>query len=84
LWVNAQQASVYGSVSAWLKALKPFQSRPDLIRVSAPANDKGAAVAAKSATRKRKIATQTKTKASVKSAHPKVDESKSRNAKKPQ
>jgi len=38
-----------GSVSAWLKALKPFQSRPDLIRARAHGKGKGTAVAAKSA-----------------------------------
>ena len=49
LWSDAQQAELPGSVSAWLKALKPFQSRPDLIRARAHGKGKGTAVAAKSA-----------------------------------
>jgi lysophospholipase L1-like esterase len=96
LWSDAQQAEVPRSVSAWLKALKPFQSRPDLIRVSAPGKGKGAAVAAKSANRKGEKATQAKSKASAKSAQSKTAKSaksakstsaaksKSNNAKKPQ
>ena len=63
LWSDAQQAELPGSVSAWLKALKPFQSRPDLIRAKAPAKGKGAAVAAKSAHLKGAKATPAKTKA---------------------
>ena len=93
LWSEAQQAEVPRSVSAWLKALKPFQSRPDLIRASASGKGKGAAVAAKSAQRKGAKTTQAKTKASAKSAQAKsaksgkatpAAKSKSNNAKKPQ
>jgi hypothetical protein len=96
LWSDAQQAEVPRSVSGWLKALKPFQSRPDLIRVSASGKGKGAAVVAKSANRKGVKATQAKSKASAKSAQSKTAKSaksakstsaaksKSNNAKKPQ
>ncbi len=93
LWSDAQQAEVPRSVSAWLKALKPFQSRPDLIRVSAPGKGKGAAVAAKSANRKGEKAMQAKSKASAKSAQSKsaksakstsAAKSKPNNTKKPQ
>jgi len=62
LWSDAQQAELPGSVSAWLKALKPFQSRPDLIRSRAPGKGKGAEVAAKSVHRKGAKATQRKPK----------------------
>ncbi len=95
LWSEAQQTEVPRSVSAWLKALKPFQSRPDLIRVSASGKGKGkgAAVAAKSAHRKGAKAMQAKSKASAKSAQAKsgktgkatpAAKSKPNNAKKPQ
>jgi lysophospholipase L1-like esterase len=68
LWTEAQQAEAPRSVAAWLKALKPFQSRPDLIRAKASGKGKGGASAAKSAQRKGAKATQAKTKASAKSA----------------
>lgn len=93
LWSEAQPTEAPRSVSAWLKALKPFQSRPDLIRVSASGKGKGAAVAAKSAQRKGAKATQAKTKATAKSAQAKsakpgkaapAAKSKPNSAKKPQ
>ncbi|PUE12331.1 hypothetical protein B9Z33_01960 [Limnohabitans sp. T6-20] len=69
LWTDAQQAEVPRSVSAWLKALQPFQLRPDLIRVSAPVKAKGKASAAnaKTVSRHGAKANQAKPKAAVKS-----------------
>lgn len=60
LWVEAQQAEVGRSVSAWLKALKPFQSRPDLIRGNTP-------VKAKAVSRAGTKVTQVKPKSTAKS-----------------
>lgn len=76
LWTDAQQGELPRSVSAWLKALKPFQSRPDLIRVSASAKGKGAATAAKAALRKPSKAAQSKAKASAKAANSKTAKAK--------
>ena len=60
LWVEAQQAEGARSVSAWLKALKPFQSRPDLIRGNPP-------VKAKAVSRAGAKVTQGKPKSTAKS-----------------
>lgn len=46
LWTEAQPAEVPRSVSAWLKAVQPFQRRPDLIRTHAAS--KGAVAGSKS------------------------------------
>lgn len=77
LWMDAQKAEVPRSVSAWLKALQPFQRRPDLIRVSAPAKAKATTAGGKSAARsgakepQAKSRTATKSTAKSKSVKPK-------------
>lgn len=67
LWMDAQKAEVPRSVSAWLKALQPFQRRPDLIRVSAPAKAKASLAGGKSAARSGAKVPQAKSRTATKS-----------------
>jgi lysophospholipase L1-like esterase len=69
LWMDAQRTEVPGSVSAWLKALKPFQQRPDLIRASVPVKAKTAVSVAKSAERNAAKINRAKSKNVVKSTN---------------